>query len=641
MLKRIISIILATTMLLAMCVTVSAASIETVEPYELATWDGKIVTSAGSTTHITTASESVNYYCNSGVSDRTLVQTAGSGTGNVQSVLKEGTTDDYYVSNSSSKLFRSRPSSRFDLFSQMTNANLGNGKTVLSIQYDIRIPDDANASKQRTFKPTISADTSGGTPSNFTINYADGQFGIDTTSFVGIADNYVVDVASYTPGNWETVEVRVYYDTTTKKLSYSAYVGEKQIFYGEGNITYDALRLYEALWTHDGAITTCYDNIKYRLLEPNDKPEVFTVEVPEPPVVITDILNYNFDELTTDTLTSPAAVNSGKLFTTKKFIHSAQASTADATEYAGESREDNGMALVVKTINDADLGLEGGISAVVNQPRGTLGDYISEVNGEESVIVMSYDIYVPEESKASSRKHYISFYGNTSDKANDLIINSYIDNGVLSFDIEGSNAAKVKEVDFSERTKNVPITTDSWETVYYILKTVYDTDHYDVSIYGMYKGVCYYENKVVISGSDFSAWNNTLYVYGIADSTVITKYDNVKLTHYSAYNEELSFGWTDSENYIYPLVSKMVDGAIESKTKVIGNYSNLCLVTAVYNPSGALERLWTDTTAEDGYLTCNVEDADYVKSGNIVRTFLFDSITSAIPYVEKAEFIIE
>ena len=61
----------------------------------------------------------------------------------------------------------------------------------------------------------------------------------------------------------------------------------------------------------------------------------------------------------------------------------------------------------------------------------------------------------------------------------------------------------------------------------------------------------------------------------------------------------------------------------------------------VYNADGNLVKLWKYTTLEDGYLSYTVTGADYVQSGYKVKAFLFDSLTSAVPQVEKAKLTIQ
>ena len=60
-----------------------------------------------------------------------------------------------------------------------------------------------------------------------------------------------------------------------------------------------------------------------------------------------------------------------------------------------------------------------------------------------------------------------------------------------------------------------------------------------------------------------------------------------------------------------------------------------------YYENGELEKLWTDNTLDEGYLSYTVTESEYVKSGYTVKAFLFDSLTSAIPQVGNAKLTIQ
>lgn len=549
-----------------------------------------------------------------------------SGSGNVSSISVENNS---YISNGNT-ILKYIPRANYNIMTRISSE----AKPVVSLKYDISIPIDANATSNRTFQVDLSK-TNTTDKGSLTIKYSNGAFSVDETSIAGMDTASIVsNTIAYQAGNWTTVELRVYYNTE-KKLEYGVYIGEEQIFYGVGSYTYDELYLWNSIWTQASGITTYMDDVTFSLLPDTDKPVAL-----EAPVVIpdsTDIVKYDFNSMTTESTLTLAVAGTG--VSTRNMVNSS--STSKVTTYAGESKTIGDMALVVSTSKENIEGKTSGASVVVSTPRISLKDYVTN-DGTETVLVGSYDINIPQDSADTMRMHMLSLqaYDNTPNTSqHDFVISSYIDNGYLYFDTELSTEDAI-QVDFSERSEKVAFDINDWETVNYVIKTTFDTDRYIVKLYGIYKGKCCYENTIEVLGSYMYVNNNSFYVYGLEEKDITTKYDNFKLTHVPAYSDEIVYNWS-SADYIYPLALNYTNNSVEAKAKVVGSYANLCLVTAVYNNDGKLVKLWTDTTLEDGYLSYTVTGASYVQSGYKVKVFLFDSIISAIPYVENTSLVIE
>jgi len=656
MLKRILSVFLVLTMLLSMGVIASAATATTAEPYNLVMWDGTLITATDGTTSTGAVVSGTLYPADGKIAKNTSgalrfgisVLSGGTGTG-VSSV--ERSAGDMCMNVNYSKDLRYDPSTNINLYAQVTSTSTK--KPVFSVMYDIMIPNDANANAERTFTPSFTtANGKNGTLGSdgydeFVIRYANGAFTVD--SLVGIdTTTAVTGSASYTPGSWATVEVRAYYDATTTKLTYGVYVGDTQIFYGVGTTLYPSMIYMDrALW-HQPSMATNYDNIYMRTLSVEDKPVTFTVDTPEEPEEpagpeITRLVLWNFDDLTTTSATNSLVVSyvsdGNLLYNPRTIAHSMD--TNRNTDYVGEARENNGMALVVTTgttaIDENNLTKD---SVLVNNTRRNYNTYVQN-DGKEYVVEHSYEIFVPAASAETKRSYKFGF-SLTGQNVNDYFIDSVIENGKLNFDVTPI-AENVKFVDFTERTKTADVASDAWNKISFIKSVTYDEANglYNIKIYGICNDVCYYE-------AQFKGYNATnLYmvtqswnITGLDDKAVVTKYDNIKIASYSAM-PEITYGWTESDNYIYPLALNTVENGVEAKAKILGNYENLCLVTAVYNANGKLEKLWTDTTLEDGYLSYTVTGAEYVKSGYSVKAFLFDSLTSAIPQVNSSKLTIQ
>ena len=164
----------------------------------------------------------------------------------------DGTYD--YINNSNTSI---KSNYRTSLLAYIENT------PVFSFKYDINIPNDANVDAKRSFKPVISAtdtNTSSSTnPTNITIDYSTKEFSINATKAgFETSDSKTV---SYTPGSWVTVEFRAYRGNDGKLIC-GAYVGDAQIFYGEGNVDYSCkFALNNFTFTQDANISTYMDNI--------------------------------------------------------------------------------------------------------------------------------------------------------------------------------------------------------------------------------------------------------------------------------------------------------------------------------------------------------------------------------------------
>ena len=658
MLKRILSALLVLTVLLvtaATTVTVSAATATTAEPYVIKNWNGTIVTDTAGTTSVGPL-KSANLYPTAGINtQRYQISLLSGGTGTGLTAVERSTGDNCYTIDYSKDL-RYDPGTNFNFYSQVTNEKLN--KPVFSVMYDIMIPNDANANAERTFTPSFTTANGkngalGSTDyGEFVVKYANGAFTVD--SLVGFDSTTVVtDTASYTPGSWATVEVRAYYDATTTKLTYGVYVGDKQIMYGVGTTLYPSvIYLDRALW-HQPSLATNYDNISMRTLAVEDKPVTFTAEEPEPEEPeepetpagpeITRLVLWNFDDLATTSTTNSLIVSyvsdGNLLYNPRTIAHSSDSNRN--TDYVGEARENNGMALVVTTgttpIDENDVIKD---TVLVNNTRRNYNTYVQN-DGKEYVVEHSYEIYIPSAS-ADTKRSYRFGFNLTGQNTNDYFVESTIENEKMKFAVNPITD-NVKFVDFTERTKVADLPSDAWNKISFIKSIIYDETNslYNIKIYGICNDVCYYEAQFKgINATNLYMVTQSWNITGLDEKAVVTKFDNIKISSWSAM-PEISYGWTDEDNYIYPLALNYVDGSVEAKAKIIGSYNNLCLVVAVYDENGALEKLWTDTTPEDGYLSYIVTGAEYVKSGYSVKAFLFDSLTSAIPQVNSSKLTIQ
>ena len=143
---------------------------------------------------------------------------------------------------------------------------------VLSFKYDVFIPNDDYKNETRQLYIHFSAKAaSNSSASTMYINYSDGKFKMGTLNSK-ITSVYSAE-ASYTPGNWTTVELRAYHGTGNK-LTYGVYVGDTQIFYGTGTQAYSSvLALYQIKFEQTSANYNTYlDEVKICAIDESNKP---------------------------------------------------------------------------------------------------------------------------------------------------------------------------------------------------------------------------------------------------------------------------------------------------------------------------------------------------------------------------------
>ncbi len=529
------------------------------------------------------------------------------GNGELVSVgYENGEYNEYYWKNSYTYLLSGYKTSLIDYLKE---------KPVFVLKYDIKIPVDANVSAERIFKPIFSTSNSTSTdPTSVTIKYADSKFTVSDLVGLTPVEN---KSASYTPGTWATVEYRAYRGTDGKLIC-GVYIDGEKIFCGTGDIDYSELfALYEVIFMQNSNVTTYMDEIVIATAGEEYKPDLTT-----------DLSLIDFDGLSTAATTDTFSVSSEGALASKKLVRSG--TSKRTSTFKGEVRQNDDSALVVTTAKGTNTEKYG--TYMVNTTNQAFGTYVNK-DDAEYILTSSYDIYIPNGTEASKRWDGIRL-ADTS-RSNDILINSYIEDGKLWFDVDINNSDYAGEVEGAEKSVYAEISSGSWHTINYVMKVRYNTTEgkYYINLYGIYKNVCYYKNELTLDADELNWKQRIINIEGI-DTDVVTKYDNIRMSH--CLN-------IDNPVYAWPIIElDATTSAIKSKIKIIGSYDSLCLVTAVFNEEGSLVKLWTDKELDsNGYLSNEIFDSTYLMQGYKARAFLLDSLTSAIPYAEKAEVTIK
>ena len=640
MLKRIMANILVVVLLVSLClVTVSADNTQT--STIITQWDGTIPSNG------TTVVEGKAFAATTDLlsANRTMsVRTAGYGPG-VTSATENG--DSYLIVNHSSLVCNYR---------SLISTLVKDTTAVASVKYDIRIPEDDYSEKPRNirFNFTTAQGSTIVNPTTVKVTASNGEFSVsvsetsDSTAITGTSTT-----APYTVGKWTTVEIRGY-RTERNTLKIGVYVDENQIFYGEGtsavytgDLAINQMFFEQSTYKDStGATTTFstdYDDITIAAIGTENAPTDFSL--------VNDIIGIDFSDVPETEATTLKAANKG-MFSEAVVLQESSNSTAPfkgTTKYkaVAKSAEDSNPVLDVVTTAD---GTSEQRLYLIQVTRGSLASYVN--TKEETVLKYSYDIFIPSGTETSLRKQEVLFAGQdilgttTTKYANGgLYVGSQIKDGKLSFYTstyyENSDAVYGKN-----RSEEVAIELDAWNTIEYVLKITQDAENslYNVKVYGMYKGNCCFTNEYVVYGDAFGICSNRYYIYGTGNehSSIETKYDNISLKHISNWQEDTYNynAWT--KDYIYPLsLTYDVETGVTANVKIDnskGTYTNkLCLVVALYNTNGKLEKMYTSNMLEDGYIEFTTNDSDFVKSGYTAKAFLFDDITTAIPYISSVK----
>lgn len=617
--KRVISILLALAMIFTISIPVFASE-TTNTPTILTSYDGLSMNANGT----------LNYDSTSSIK-KTIVLT-GSGTGSVSTVDEDGDGKPDYINNGHTFI---KSNYKVSLSSYMTD------KPVFSLKYDVNIPTGTNETGSRTFIPqfTNNASSTSGL-AKITVEYKDNSFYVQNNPTGFTTTEY--SPATYTPGNWVTVEVKAYIGTDGKMIC-GVYVGDTQIFYGLGSEDYSSVfALFDYSFKQGSGLTTYMDNIVLSVNDASCKPSVpgepeepVEPEEPEEPEEPDEDIKTNityFDGSLLKTVGGTAfSENELPIKPTSANISMYPLSTSTVkkqflVKYSGcygtgvSNAMENDNTYYVMNWSD-----------IQSNYRTKVSEYMT---AETPVLSYSYDIRIPttDSDKWRKSRFWLSSTEDTNSTAeNDIeIVIEYDDGKFFVNDFAGLETLN---------SKPIPYTPGNW--INFEIRAYFITEN--KIVVGIYA-----DDKQVYYGKGISDYTNGLNLYMLrllsetADDegttvTYETHYDNIDIS-------VLSENYKPVEMLSLSLIKDVTNSKVEAKATVNAEYSSLCLVTAVYNNKGSMVKLWSDSTVEDGVLSnviTGTEYTNYVKSGYKFKTFVFDSLISAIPQIESKSLTID
>lgn len=541
---------------------------------------------------------------------------------------------------------------------------------VFDLSYKMYIPADENKDKLRSLTIPIGNKAL----CNPVVKFENGKATVTQSGTSLDVDSAYTKEYTYSAGEWIPVEVKAYFKSGSK-LSIGVYVGNELIFHGyrtSGNLTDTTAAqigttqmkwesYYETVNADNNEykfVTTYLDDIKISLLTENQKP------LPDTYVTYFD---FDYSQASGDPQisgTNNIVARSVKHTKNAYLVHSTNYTNnvspvaitdETATDHwmdfysydnrGTESEPDYVLSTWVKPDTESDGELD-----MLQNFRGNIETYTTQT--EDSELVLSYDIFIPEGTEQNERIHSLTFNGTANSESNntsEYIIRSKILGGKLSFETNTSEPGNL----LLKRSDEVLFTSGEWHTVTYVLKLHYDStaNSYDIMIYGVYNGERIFGEKVTLACSTATTTAGALRIiqqririFSFAGGTDFeTKYDNLKLVYYPAGNRYDNPSWSET-NYAYPiLLTNTGDGKVNAKARLEG-YDDGVLVVAFYNNSTDKKLISVKTVSDR-----SGENSEYLELSSLaipdgssyVRAFLLNDLSKMTPYTLSSDITIE
>ena len=268
-----------------------------------------------------------------------------------------------------------------------------------------------------------------------------------------------------------------------------------------------------------------------------------------------------------------------------------------------------------------------------------IASHISDTN--ETVLVAGYDMYIPEETKASSRKGYLRLNLGGVASSYDFVMYTEIQNGGLVFKINESEIYNTV-VPLTYANNKVEVPSDEWFTVQYVIKINPDASGvHSMKVYGIVDGVCYCEQELTLTSLNILINKMDFYICGTDTGmdNITTGFDNLHVTKIPFYTNDFTDGIP--ANYIYPLNvgCDATAGTITASGRVRNASGNHCLVLAVYDDTDRLQTIKpVDTMDGEGKMYATLTNAsDYLVNNYKYKAFMFETLSSLIPQVNAQE----
>jgi len=476
----------------------------------------------------------------------------------------------------------------------------------------------------------------------------------------------------YTYGSWVHVKV-LGWITDAGNMQIAIYVENDLIYVGVSESTntvglatnaYDFR--YVATDADSNAITseTCYDNIKMEFLPATAKlsdaeiDAIVAEQKARTPYI--RLLEYTGDKL------DSGYVKDG-VGTSGKDVFDSTGSMKYSLVQAGAT--DDHAAAAYTVVEETDRTYTNVTTSsfryLLANVRDSFDDYVQKGNGDMGTFVYSNDLNL-KDLNASVKGQFafgldlssvdtVDPTNPTGDKilarkTNDVVVAYTIStDGKISFGDGVTAYGSIKTG--ALRSESRDVTVGDWINVKMVFEITHGETEYVIKAYGIYEDDVIYENEFGLTYTDYDKDGVTddihigmVYLQLGTDNKnhteTVTGVDNF----YFDKNDNFDWSAINTDAWINRRVeiSKDASGNVDVYAKKSeGAFTNETLVIAICNANGTVKEVITsNAVAENGTMSYEVP-ASKVTAGNIIKGFVFDSLTSAKPQMPKGTYIVK
>ena len=522
-----------------------------------------------------------------------------------------------------------------------------NAYPVLHFSYDTMIPDtDPNKTAKRFSTLNVGTTKSGSysnTVMDLRVEITDGV--ITAKNHSGGSKIYTGET-SYTYGQWVTVEGYIWIESDNK-FKYVVYANDTMILAGKNNTATLAHTTGTWEFRHDDPKTlvteTCYDNALIDFVPASvidSENAKITAEIANKPYV--ELLKYPGSAIGSNAGSKAAAV-----FVNKGVVDGDMVQGGDTDEHTAEAYE-----VIDSTYTNIT---SSSYKYLVGNVRESFSKYVPKGLGDKSTYVYSADMMVSDFNAQVLGRISLGLdmmSGDVKDEAGNVILKeNKSGNSLVSFTIgtdgkiEIDNTMSEKHsyvpcarVPGAERSERRDVTPNEWFNVKFVYEVTHGETAYEIKVYGIFEDEVIYVDEFTITYTDYDK-------DGVSDDIHIGNCDLLIGTDNNTHEETVTsfksltfvkdsnFDWstinTDAWRERPVELSKDADGNIDAYVKLPGLETGV-LVVVTYDANGKLVKLFSSADCVENAFACEVPAAE-LEGVEVVKAFLFDSITNSVP----------
>jgi len=539
---------------------------------------------------------------------------------------------------------------------------------VMHFSYDMMIPDtDANKTVKRysAFVAGTTATTGYGS------SVLDLRF--DITDGVITAKNQEGNTkiysnsANYTYGEWVTLQGFVWVNEEGK-MKYVMYVGDTMLCAGVSTVGgEDATHRFSTnTWEFRNndpttiLAETCYDNIILEFLPETAKVSddvIYTMISKIPYVEVLKFSGASLASTTAGTSGKTVFKSTGELTTSIVQGSSTDEHTAEAYELI---EDENGN--YTNLTSTSYKYLPGNV-------RGSFSKWVEKGTGDKSTFVYSTDMKVSNFNANVLGRMSIGLdmmSGDLKDADGNVIAKENKEGNALIYFNVGADgkigfANTVEKNHYrgipsapvagAKRSEKRDVTAGEWFNVKFVLEITHGATQYEIKVYGIFENDVIFEDEYTITYTDYDK-------DGVSDDIHVGQFDyligaddtehdeTVTSFRSMTFTKNNNFDWSEVNTDAWLIrkveISKLESGNYKVYAKETGvTFDDEVLVIAICNANGYVKEIITSTDiAEDGTFSYEIPAAK-VEAGNIIKGFVFDTITSAKPQMPSGKYIVK